>query len=567
MATHDVQIFNVSADEPGGTDVTAQIAGAQAASTASAVSAQQASNNIDVNVFGATASGGAGQPTVQGTITENLPNYPLVGSIIYDREWVEDNANGVNWRAEMAKLDVLVIGLFPKGVWDNASPPGLSRQEGYNDLIARNGQIYLFDYTSVMEASISQAVQAELIDWINATTAFSGGVPGDWSANNFWARDAGGNIINTFKADPNVLNVNITQFPDLTDAQGRQYPQRYGDYILEYMFDPVNTNKNGGPGSVGIFHDVMDQRTKTSNYDGNADGSADGDPQGNWNDPTDPDGVETARQWRQGHRNYEDHLRINYPGMYSFGNWTLHLNGAFGVERYDSTDMSVLPFIHNEYYQVCNGAYIENNTKGDFPESGLKADGTTGGSGNWQRVYNRYVQCMLSTAAPNLAMMDWAAELTPHLGPNPSGFNPTGGPFHVLRWGLGTCLMDNGVFHPHFSQSTFRTIAFIDELGITNTGTTGLSKGWLGRPLDDPQRAPRQGSNIWIREFENGLVVLNTGNNILGSVTVVQISNIPGGAGTFKRINGLQAPAVNDNSVVNANFSLNQADALILQRV
>ena len=61
----DVSIYNVSADEPAGDDLTVEITGAQAAGGSSAPSANQQSNNVSVDVTGTGAIAAAGSSATQ----------------------------------------------------------------------------------------------------------------------------------------------------------------------------------------------------------------------------------------------------------------------------------------------------------------------------------------------------------------------------------------------------------------------------------------------------------------------------------------------------------------------
>ena len=60
MPRHDVTIFNASADEPAGDDLLVAVLGAESRAGSSAVSAQQQSNPIEVDIIGAESVAGAG---------------------------------------------------------------------------------------------------------------------------------------------------------------------------------------------------------------------------------------------------------------------------------------------------------------------------------------------------------------------------------------------------------------------------------------------------------------------------------------------------------------------------
>lgn len=510
-------------------------------------------------------------------------NYPLTGAIIYSREWAEDSANGEQWRTEMADLDAVVVDLFPNGDWDSGNPSGLSRNAATVDLLNKSGgRLRIYEYIKFMEVDASQAVEQDLVDWLYETSAFliappwtTGpddvqNYPPSQAVNDHWGREPDGDIDSTFGGQGStIFNTNITDYPDIYDAQGRGYPEFYADRTSAIKFAVLSVPKDGGPGSVGGFVDVMNQNMKTNGQDPNGDGVAERGRSG-WRDPAYPTGIEAAQKFRAGQRRGIDRFRTYDPNIGMMGNWTTHTYRIFDDELdaagyWVGTDMSKLPYIYPEYYLQCNAALIENLNNGNFPESGVKADGTQAGSGSWRRMYNMYVQAMLTTDAPNLVFVDTKADLTPHQSQDPNFFVPTGGPFHVMRRGLCTTLLDNGVFMPHFNQSTFRTIAWIDELGLRNTGTTGLSRGWLGPPIDPPQRAPVFGT-IWARRFLNGGVIVDEQDNYSGSTTLIHLANDLGWTEDYETFLGVQDPVANDGQA-KTTITLNQADGRVLRRV
>ena len=205
---------------------------------------------------------------------------------------------------------------------------------------------------------------------------------------------------------------------------------------------------------------------------------------------------------------------------------------------------------------------------GEHSHTRIQSDGTRGPNigRNWQTGRNLIRQAVGFAIAPKVCSIDWEVELDDQFNPTLAG----GSPMHLCRWAMATTLLDDGVFSLNGTTvggSEYKAAALLDEPGLINAPTTGLSKHWLGAAIDAFQVTPVQGTNIWIREFTNGLVVVNSGNDPAGAATTVLIGSIPGGAGTFKRIDGLQDPGVNDGSTVNGGFSLNQVDALILERI
>jgi len=148
--------------------------------------------------------------------------------------------------------------------------------------------------------------------------------------------------------------------------------------------------------------------------------------------------------------------------------------------------------------------------------------------------------------------------------------NPqAGSAFNLARWAMVSTMLDDGYIGISMSSPRqYGTAIHFDEYGTINTGTTGLSKGWLGQPISAPQRVAWTGT-LWKREFENGIVIINTNNDETNGGTTVPVTSgtDPIGAGIFKRITGSQDPGVNNGSIVNSNFTLSPIDAIVLERI
>lgn len=506
------------------------------------------------------------------------PAFPHVSFLLQaKRDYMLVAEPGPEMRAAAARCHQGIYGTFPNGPWDNNPPTGgnISRQALYDEHFTANSESYLFEYTITMELSRISGVSSDLVDWLYDTQGFDSQPPG-WishvgertppsigsSVNDHWGRKGNGTQKSTFGSG-DIINTNITDNTKV-DGSGRRYPQRYGDWIIDEIFY-VTTPAGGGPGTLGVWVDVMDIMAKTSSINWTGDGSAE-DAQDDWNNDG-TDGHAEAIKWRQGQADFLTRLRAAKPGMNVTCNMTVH-NRIDGLTPYVGTDMSVLPHSNNrsEYDGILQGGLLEGLTSTNFPKSRVFEDGTINpiNSGSWQEFYNMYVHAMLFTEAPNLTTCLINFDVVDSQGNTGVSDPQDGSQWNVARWGMATIALHDGYCTLIAAGVGGRKIVHIDETGFINEGTTGLSKGWGGHPVDAPQLVPRQGTNIWAREYDNFWVVVNT--DIQGSATVVDIS-LFGGAGKVKRFNGSQDPVTNDDSVINSNFSLEIIDALFLPKV
>jgi len=508
-----------------------------------------------------TGGGVAGPPDPPLFDTLDFPrvSFDMIGN--FDAYLVA--APGPALRTNLGLADYVNLRMSADGPWDNGDNSYLSRQEMYDDLITSNPNIYISEYTDVIEHRLNGTHASKVFTETGPTGAAT-----YWDAendeepynstgdpvNDWWLRNKDGDKYIVFTTGAgDSFGINITDYTTV-DGNGDRYPQYFGKYILaESLY--ITTPKDGNPGSVGIYSDVMRYNYKASNIDWDGDGVNE-DAEDDWDDGG--PGEEAATKWREGHEAYLDVFRDEHTGINTGGNISEHARGN------NATDMSFLPYVYDEYYQKIQIGHVQNSSlPTNHPRSRVFSDGTQNplNTGSWQQAYNAYVQAMLSTAEPHLCTMDWRVDLD-------DGYNPTssGSVLNLARWGFATVLMDNGFFALNKGNQNYRRTPLMDETGLINTGTTGLSKGWLGQPIDAVQRTPQQSTNIWWREFDNGLVILNTDNDDAGSATSVTVSGLPGGATEWKRITGSQDSTWNDGSNVTADFDLAQIDAIILER-
>jgi hypothetical protein len=148
--------------------------------------------------------------------------------------------------------------------------------------------------------------------------------------------------------------------------------------------------------------------------------------------------------------------------------------------------------------------------------------------GSWELMMQRY-QTTISNAQHNLTMISVHGEKND---------------YQLMRYGLASCLMDDGYYYYTSHKEEYASAYWYDEYDVN-----------LGRAVDPPQFSPRQ-SGVYMRRFENGLVLVNPKGN---GTRTVQVE-----AG-YQRIKGVQDPSTNNGDPVDS-LTLRERDGIILVR-
>ena len=210
-----------------------------------------------------------------------------------------------------------------------------------------------------------------------------------------------------------------------------------------------------------------------------------------------------------------------------------------------------------EYYEMVNG----NNFEG-FPddEGGV-------GDNSWHSIvfgpYHRgsYFDWVSKSPQPNISMIETYEDNGTASGEydNPCtkpGFTPN---YRKMRFGLATALLNNGYFSYEMNTNGHGSLCL---MWFDEYDNAGAGRGYLGYPLGDAFQVDKSrlsvnksGLDVWEREYENGVVLINA------TTKAVTISL----DGSFRKIKGSQAPAVNDGSLV-TQVTLPPVDGIILLR-
>jgi hypothetical protein len=276
--------------------------------------------------------------------------------------------------------------------------------------------------------------------------------------------------------------INTTLYP-APDSNGQRYMDWFAGWYVTNLVSP-------NPALNSAYIDnvfVVPLATGDWNLDGVSDS------------PTDPT---IQHAVHLGYNAYFSSLRALMPNANLIGNIA-----GFGAAAADLTD----------YNGKLNGGVIEGLIGYSWsPETW----------GGWQETMNEYRKAMGALAAPNLAMFAMIG-------------SPTD--YQSLRYGLASCLMDNGYF-TFDSSSAYNDLPWFDEynanLGIATSpaSTAAWQKG------------------VYRRDFQNGIALVNPKGNGAQTVTLET---------SYKRINGTQAPSVNSGQTVTT-LTLQDRDGIIL---
>ena len=114
--------------------------------------------------------------------------------------------------------------------------------------------------------------------------------------------------------------------------------------------------------------------------------------------------------------------------------------------------------------------------------------------------------------------------------------------YALMRYGLASCLMDDGYYYYTTFETEYRSGLWFDEYDVK-----------LGYAIDPPQFGPWQ-KGVYRRRFQHGMVLVNPKDN---GTRIVQIE--PG----YSRLSGVQDSATNNGQPVSS-LSLAERDGIIL---
>jgi Hypothetical glycosyl hydrolase family 15 len=254
----------------------------------------------------------------------------------------------------------------------------------------------------------------------------------------------------------------------------------------------VNTYSKPAPAIDGFFMDNVFWRPYIDG-DWNRDGVVDSQ--------TNP----TVQTWfRQGYARYFSLVKTLMPGKYQLGNI-----GDWGNPSSTLT----------EYQGMVNGGVLEA-----FIGKSWSVETWAG----WANMLAQYRKVMSASAAPKLVIFNQWGSSTDYQG---------------MRYGLGTCLLDDGYYSFTENKAGYYGVVWFDELDQT-----------LGAAQAPPAAAWQKG--VWRRDFDNGIVLVNPKGNGPQTVTLET---------SYLKIKGTQDPVTNSGQSVTT-VTLKDRDGIILLR-
>jgi hypothetical protein len=213
----------------------------------------------------------------------------------------------------------------------------------------------------------------------------------------------------------------------------------------------------------------------------------------------------TVQSWiRQGYARYFSLVKTLMPGKYQLGNI-----GDWGAANSNIT----------EYRGMANGGVMEGYIGKSWSVE------TWGG---WAATLAQYRKVMGALATPKIGIFNQWGNSTD---------------YQAMRYGLGTCLMDDGYYSFTDNTKQYYGVVWFDELDHK-----------LGSGSTKPTTAWQKG--VWRRDFDKGIVLVNPKGNGQQTVTLET---------SYIKIKGSQDPVTNNGQTVTT-VTLKDRDGLILLR-
>ena len=508
-------------------------------------------------------------------------------------------------RKAMSLMDIVCLGGF-FGTFQDLSNPGpnyLTRTEvtqdilNYRQVLLNDQDIYIITYVNQMETNFDSHLG-------NKASSEVGPNGTDW-----WFRDSGGTLVGTAAESPSGDGfLNITD-QVILDSLGRNYCDYYREYRVEgQLLDPhIDAGIKVGKGGINIFFDNLGIHFRKSKVDPDQDGN--NDDMQNYYDPdnithvtSQPKAVQFIGEYRKNQRAAIEDAATTYPELAYGGNSNQYAqnysgpassligeNHPYVMKEYRITESDKASKMFSQIGLSENNNWRPTEDKGGWMRSHTLWTGVSSTSGgSWQHSYNNIAFATLNLSSPNsseipLVFGEWTIDCLqdPTAGPGGKNIYPNtpkaDTAYNAHRWAMATCMLCSAHYacsgvddRPTSTAGERRNTVLFDEFGLINgsvdygfgSGTTKLYHKWMGRAVDPIQVAPRMGTHLWMRQFENCLVINNTNWDDSDPDEIVVVADLPGGP--WKRFEGVQDRAWNNGSDVIDNFAMPSIEAIFL---
>jgi len=410
--------------------------------------------------------------------------YPRIGGVeIASAREALDPA----YRDKLAKHDILILGMWRNfSGADTVTNEELSIRDVVVDIKRRadaigNRGILVGKYTNFMESGSNSTPSSAGYDkWVKLNNEVGPGYPVN---NDWWARDKDGDNTSSYS---NNWNTNVTEHVR-RDSNGDTYPEwAVGRDYREFFRDIPELD-------AWFFDNWFYRPRVTADWDG--DGVND-----------DRNSERVRQDYRQGFVNGLRRARQLAPNRIFIGN-------VDGDPEFSDGLLS-----EPEYTGQLSALY-----EGAMGKSWSRETFST-----WESMMDQY-QTTLANSRDRLLIMTVHGDATDYA---------------LMRYGLASCLMDDGYFYYTTHETEYRSALWFDEYNVD-----------LGFAIDPPQFRPWQ-QGVYKRRFQNGMVLVNPKGN---GTQVVQIE-----AG-YNRISGTQDSFTNNGQPVSS-LRLSERDGIILVR-
>ncbi len=302
------------------------------------------------------------------------------------------------------------------------------------------------------------------------------------NSEHWWLYTGSAQVLSDFGHSMFVLN---TSNQARKDKSGLSFGPWFANYVVGKFASP-------NPTLDGIYTDNVFWKPRRDG-DWNGDGKIDSQ-----NDPT-------VQGWyRQGYRDYADALKKAMPGKLIMAN---------------VADWGQSAAVLTQYQGVFNGGVLE----------GIVGESWSVENSGWSNMMASYRKTMAALAAPKLGIFQQYGNLND---------------YQAMRYGLASCLMDNGYYSFNDLAHQNYRVPWFDEFDAK-----------LGAAVSQPATTAWQ-NGVYRRDFANGIALVNPKGNGAKEVTL---------EADFVRIKGTQDTGVNNGQTVRK-LTLKDRDGIILMR-